>query len=122
MNKLIPLVALATVSSLSFAEETDNSLCTLADKSRRVQIVRDAGVSVPCEVLYDRDTYAPGDPKVLWQAKHEKGFCEARAAELIAKLRSRGWDCREDTSKPGDIDSAEVAPVGDIEISGTDTR
>lgn len=119
MNKLISLLALLATSAL--AAEPENVLCTLDDKSRRVQIVRDAGVPVPCEVHYDRDTYAPGDPQVIWRAEHEAGFCEAKAAEMIAKLESLGWQCAEDDKKPVDDDAADLKPVGEIEISETET-
>jgi hypothetical protein len=120
MTKFIPLLILAAAPSL--AADPENMLCTLDDKSRSVQIVRDAGVSVPCEVHYDRDTYAPGDPEVLWRANHEAGFCEARAAELIAKLEALGWSCAKDTRTEEDDDAADLAPIGEIEISGSETR
>lgn len=119
MNKLIPFLALVTLPALG--ADPDNVLCTLEDKSRRVQIVRDAGLQVPCEVHYDRDTYAPGDPMVLWRARHEVGFCEAKAAELIARLESLGWACAEDLKKRDQNEAAELEPVGEIEISETES-
>jgi len=60
---------------------------------RRVVIMTEPGVSVPCEVHYFKDTEAPGEDQVLWSASQQTGYCEEKAAGLVAKLEGWGWDC-----------------------------
>jgi hypothetical protein len=67
--------------------------CTSGDMVRRIVIMTEPGVSVPCEVHYFKDTEAPGEDQVLWSAKQQAGYCEEKAAELVARLESSGWDC-----------------------------
>jgi hypothetical protein len=63
------------------------------DMVRRVVIMTEPGVSVPCEVHYFKDTEAPGEDQVLWSASQQTGYCEEKAAGLVAKLEGWGWDC-----------------------------
>jgi hypothetical protein len=67
--------------------------CTYGDMVRRVVIMTEPGVSVPCEVHYFKDTEAPGEDQVLWSASQQTGYCEEKAAGLVAKLEGWGWDC-----------------------------
>jgi hypothetical protein len=67
--------------------------CTYGDMVRRVVIMTEPGVSVPCEVHYFKDTEAPGEDQVLWSASQQAGYCEEQAASLVAKLEGWGWDC-----------------------------
>jgi hypothetical protein len=67
--------------------------CTYGDMVRRVVIMTEPGVSVPCEVHYFKDTEAPGEDQVLWSAAQQSGYCEEQAAGLVAKLGGWGWDC-----------------------------
>jgi hypothetical protein len=67
--------------------------CTYGDMVRRVVIMTEPGVSVPCEVHYFKDTEAPGEDQVLWSASQQAGYCEEKAAGLVAKLEEWGWDC-----------------------------
>ena len=67
--------------------------CTYGDMVRRVVIMTEPGVSVPCEVHYFKDTEAPGEDQVLWSASQQAGYCEEKAAGLVAKLEGWGWDC-----------------------------
>ena len=67
--------------------------CTYGDMVRRVVIMTEPGVSVPCEVHYLKDTEAPGEDQVLWSASQQAGYCEEQAASLVAKLEGWGWDC-----------------------------
>ena len=60
---------------------------------RRVVIMTEPGVSVPCEVHYFKDPEAPGEDQVLWSASQQAGYCEEQAAGLVAKLEGWGWDC-----------------------------
>lgn len=67
--------------------------CTYGDKLRRIEIMYEPGLAVPCEVHYFKDTEAPGSREVLWRAQSEAGYCEARTEELVAMLTSYGWEC-----------------------------
>jgi hypothetical protein len=71
--------------------------CTYGDMVRRVVVMTEPGVSVPCEVHYFKDTEAPGDVEVLWSATQQAGYCEEKAAGLVAKLEGSGWDCGPNT-------------------------
>ncbi len=66
--------------------------CKLGDLIREVTVVyADPGQPVPCEVLYEKP--AEGQTQTLWRADNEAGFCEARAAEFVAKLETLQWTC-----------------------------
>ncbi len=67
--------------------------CTYGDMVRRIVVMTEPGVSVPCEVHYFKDTEAPGEDQVLWSAAQQAGYCEEKAAGLVAKLEGWGWDC-----------------------------
>ena len=77
---------------LAFAQGAETQ-CTYGDMVRRVVIMTEPGVSVPCEVHYFKDTEAPGEDQVLWSASQQAGYCEEQAAGLVAKLEGWGWDC-----------------------------
>jgi hypothetical protein len=72
--------------------------CTLGEMTRNIEVVySDPGQAVPCEVLYDKSS--EGTQSTPWRATNESGYCEAKAAELVARLEALGWDCaREATS------------------------
>ena len=75
------------------AQDASSYRCTLGDNVRRVEILSEPGVSVPCEVHYYKDTEAPGEQQVLWSAQSEVGYCEARTREFVEKLTEWGWAC-----------------------------
>ncbi len=111
------IVVFLLLPSLSFAQDPNNYLCTMGDLTRRVEIFHETGVSVPCEVHYYKDTEAPGERQVLWQALNEEGYCEARTVEFVAKLQGMGWNCSVAGSdiEPDDTDA--LAPAEEeIEI------
>ena len=87
------LLPLALVPTLAIAADDGGTQCTYGDMVRRVVIMSEPGVSVPCEVHYYKDTEAPGEKQVLWSAGSQEGFCESRTEEFIAKLEGWGWDC-----------------------------
>jgi len=92
-KKSLIVIAVACLPFAALAQEQDSYLCTNGDLQRRLEIVHDAGVTVPCEVHYHKDTEAPGEVQVLWQAKGEEGYCEAQAAAFIEQLTQWGWSC-----------------------------
>ena len=67
-------------------------VCTQGDMTRSIEVVySDPGQAVPCEVLYDKP--GEGIQSTPWRATNESGYCEAKAAELAAKLQAMGWTC-----------------------------
>lgn len=85
----LPCAALAQ----ALGQADSNFRCTLGGNVRRVEIAYEGGASVPCEVRYFKDTEAPGEPQVLWNARNESGYCEARTREFVSRLESLGWEC-----------------------------
>lgn len=88
---LVPLAVLLPL--LATAQDSESYVCTMGDSQRRVEILRETGVQVPCEVHYYKDTEAPGEQQVLWRAQTQAGYCEERASEFVAELQGWGWSC-----------------------------
>ena len=114
-NRIIAAMAATVVAALpcaTIAQDSPKYLCTLGELQRRVEIIYETGVQVPCEVHYHKDTEAPGQPQVLWRALNEAGYCEAQTAEFIEQLEGMGWTCGQATSpaeagEPIEIDDTE---------------
>jgi len=88
--------------------------CSFGELQRRVEILTEPGVSVPCEVHYYKDTEAPGEKQVLWSADSQEGYCEAKTEEFIAKLEGFGWDCGQGSEvMPASEPEAEAMPESD---------
>lgn len=102
---LVPL----TVS----AQNTPETRCVHGDMQRRVAIVYETGVAVPCEVHYFKDTEAPEEHQVLWNAQNESGYCESKAQAFVEKLEGWGWTC-------ATISPAEAANEGEDLIPATE--
>jgi hypothetical protein len=83
----------ALLPGLSFGQDAQNYQCTYGDLQRRVEILYETGLTVPCEVHYYKDTEAPGELQVLWRAMNQSGYCEMKTQEFIAKLGELGWSC-----------------------------
>ena len=126
--KQIGLTILAAVAlpGLAIAQDASNYQCSHGDLQRRVEIVYETGVTVPCEVHYYKDTEAPGERQVLWRALQQEGYCEAKTQEFVTKLGSWGWDCAaasdaavEEAQETEGADNTEaLAPAEEVE--GTD--
>ena len=95
-----------SLPGLTLAQGAETS-CSYGDMVRRVVIMTEPGVSVPCEVHYFKDTEAPGEDQVLWSAENQAGYCEEQAAGLVAKLEGWGWDCGSVTP-PAAVEAAEA--------------
>lgn len=121
MQKL--LFILLALPPVALAQDSGIYECTIGELTRRVEIVYETGVTVPCEVHYTKETEAPGDVLVLWRALNEEGYCEARTSEFVAKLEAMGWDCgasaavqpAEEPVEPDD--TADLAPGAEIELT-----
>ena len=121
MKTYFPAVALLIISPLAASQDATGYQCALDEVTRRVEIYYETGSTVPCEVQYFKDTEMPGEREVLWRAQNEEGYCEARAAEFVEKLRGMGWTCwaaAESDAAAQDDDTDALAPAAEeIEIS-----
>ena len=117
------LLAALALPLTALAQDPTSYQCTIGDLTRRVEIVYETGVTVPCEVHYYKDAEVPGDMQVLWRALNEEGYCEARTSEFVAKLEGMGWDCgAAAASMPAEEtvesdDTGDLAPADDIELT-----
>ena len=93
MRYVLPVAAVFIAAPGIAAAQEISTECTLGDLTRRVVIMSEPGVSVPCEVHYYKDTEAPGESQVLWSAQAQEGFCEEKAAGFVAQLEGWGWNC-----------------------------
>ena len=75
----------------------DSWNCSHDDLVREVIVEYPQGGSVPCDVVYKKQTEGVED-QVLWTAESEEGYCEEKARGLVAKLESWGWVCLETVS------------------------
>ena len=134
MKKVLVTISLLLMSVSGFAQGQTGFQCTMGELTRRVEIMHETGVSVPCEVHYYKDTEAPGEQQVLWRALHEAGYCEAKTTAFIASLTEMGWDCAANV-KPAAIqgmddvepemmdDTDALAPVEEeIELTNPDSE
>jgi hypothetical protein len=118
-NKLLAAfltVMLATLlPSMTFAQDAQKYQCTNGELQRRVEILYETGLTVPCEVHYYKDTESPGELQVLWRAINQPGYCESKMREFIAKLGELGWSCSqgvEAESEPEqDDDTEDLTPT-----------
>ena len=83
----------ALLPGLTFAQDAQKYQCTHGELQRRVEILYETGLTVPCEVHYYKDTEAPGELQVLWRAINQSGYCEMKTQEFIARLGELGWSC-----------------------------
>jgi hypothetical protein len=92
------------ISSPVWANATQ---CSNGGLTRSIEIVySDPGHPVPCEVIYDKSAEGAGQHS-LWRADSEAGYCEARAAAFVDKLRGFGWTCDAAAGAP----AAEALPA-----------
>lgn len=91
--RILLFTVTAIVTGIASAQEAIEYDCSYGDLERRITVVHEPGVRVPCEVHYYRDMTVPDEYDVLWTALHEVGYCEARAEELSARLVDAGWQC-----------------------------
>lgn len=89
MRILIGILFTICFSQMAFAGTA--TICTQGGMERKIEVVYLGADTVPCEVRYTKF----GDTQVLWNAQAEEGYCEAKAAEFVEKLRGWGWECVE---------------------------
>ena len=89
---VIALLTLA-VPCLAMGQGAASYQCSHGDLQRRIEILTEPGVTVPCAVHYYKDTEAPGEKQVLWSAQSQEGYCESKVQEFVARLEGWGWNC-----------------------------
>ncbi len=68
--------------------------CMREGKTRLVYIEYSGAIGEPPgSVVYEKGPPDQSSRDVPWRAENKKGFCEARARELVEKLRSSNWRC-----------------------------
>ena len=118
-NKLLAafltVMLAALLPGLTFAQDTQKYQCTHGELQRRVEILYETGLTVPCEVHYYKDTEAPGELQVLWRAINQSGYCESKIREFIAKLGELGWSCSQgveaESESEKDDDTEDLTPA-----------
>ncbi len=112
-SKTMIFLLATAMPCVAFGQSATSYQCTNGELTRRVEILTDPGVSVPCEVHYHKDTEAPGERQVLWSATAEVGYCERKTEEFVDKLWGWGWDCGQSDAAPAEAadDSADAAPA-----------
>ena len=69
--------------------------CTMGENIRRVEInYPQSPETLPCEVIYHKDTEEPNNPEVLWRAENDASYCEMKADIMVYRLTTEwGWQC-----------------------------
>jgi len=116
-NKYLVAFVAAAIPGLAAGQAATSYQCSYGELQRRVEILTEPGVSVPCEVHYYKDTEAPGERQVLWSATGEEGYCERKTEEFIVKLQGWGWSCSAGGAEPAPeaAPEPEVAPEAEPE-------
>ena len=118
MKKIsLAVIAAAILPVTSLAQDQNNYLCSQGDLQRRVEIVYETGVTVPCEVHYYKDTEAPGERQVLWRAMSQEGYCEQKTREFVTQLAAWGWKCTQSTGAAADevLEPDEIDEIDEID-------
>ena len=89
------VIMLLGVSVNAYADSWN---CSHDDLVREVIIEYPQGGSLPCDVVYKKQTEGFED-QVLWSAENQDGYCEDKAREFVARLESWGWVCLETVSQ-----------------------
>ncbi len=116
----LTVLAAAALPGLTLAQDQNTYQCSNGDLQRRVEIVYETGVTVPCEVHYYKDTEAPGERQVLWRALQQEGYCEAKTREFVTQLGSWGWNCTQSGGATSEVaqepeETAEADAADDTE-------
>ncbi len=94
MKHLFVFISMATLlPATALAQDSGKYQCMYGEMQRRVEIMTEPGLEVPCSVHYFKDTEAPGEQQVLWSAENDGSYCRTKAMEFVAKLEGWGWDC-----------------------------
>lgn len=87
----LSFLAVSVIAAGAVAEEFQ---CQRGELVRRIEVrFADDADRLPCEVIYWRDSEAPGQPQSLWNAEHQLDYCQDRAREMVEQLENAGWAC-----------------------------
>jgi len=109
MKTKLRILQLFTILALSacFNAYADSWSCSNNDLVREVVIQYPEGGSLPCNVIYKKQTEGFED-QVLWSAQTEEGYCGHNARDLVNRLESWGWVCMET------VNTEEVVEVDEV--------
>ena len=110
-------IILMFVFSAAFNAYADSWNCSRSDLVREVITDYATGNSVPCDVVYKKQTEGFED-QVLWSADNLEGYCEDQARELVANLESWGWVCLETVNTEVE-EVVEVEEVTEVDVEAT---
>jgi hypothetical protein len=111
---LFSFLAIA-IPIVAAAQSSDTYQCTMSGLTRRVEIAREGDSPVPCEVLYFKDSEAPGERQVLWSAANDSGYCESQAQGFVERLEGLGWECESTPGAPAPAAAVPAAPAAPAE-------
>ena len=124
-NKYVYAFLAVFLPGLALSQGAVSYQCSFENLQRRIEILTEPGVTVPCEVHYFKDSETPGEKQVLWTAASEEGYCEAKTEEFVAKLREWGWECGPGATPEPAVEpepTAEPEPAAEPEPIGDDTE
>ena len=119
MQRRLRILQLFTILApgICFNAYADSWNCSNSDLVREVVIQYPEGSSVPCNVIYKKQTEGFED-QVLWSAETEEGYCEEKARDLVAKLESWGWVCLETVNTEEAVEVDETVEVVETNEGG----
>jgi hypothetical protein len=91
--RTVPIIVAASLLAATnvYAESWN---CSRDNLVREVVIEYPQGSALPCKVVYKKQTEGVYDQD-LWTSDNTEGYCEEKAAGLVAKLEGWGWVCLE---------------------------
>ena len=105
-------VLLITLFAVPLSAYAESWSCSHGNDVREVHIERPTSSSVPCNVVYKKQTEGVED-QALWSAENDDSYCEEKAQGFVAKLESWGWVCAETVSDEIDTDNEVEETVND---------
>ena len=104
-SRLVPFLLCVFTAAYSLkgysneiAEDNSSAIgyrCTMGNAIRRVEINYPLSPkTLPCEVIYYKDTEQPNNPEVLWRAEQDASYCETQADAMVYNLTTKSdWKC-----------------------------
>lgn len=99
--RTLPVLAVASILAATGAY-ADSWNCSKDNLVREVVIEYPQGSALPCKVVYKKQTEGVYDQD-LWTADSTEGYCEEKAAGLVARLEGWGWVCLETVNSEADV-------------------
>ena len=116
MNYKTLLVSLTILlPGFAVAQTATSYQCNFDGMQRRIVILTEPGVTVPCNVQYHKDTEMPGEVQTLWTATSDAGYCETKAQEFAAKLQEWGWTCVAGAAEEAAAPEPEAEPEPEVD-------